>query len=355
MKRSAKAHGLMSRRAAGKVALGALVFSVSRGRGEEKHFLAEKNLRAAAEYSARRRGYSVMVVQHGKTLVEDYSNGSSASEAHKIFSGTKGYWNLAALAAAEQGILRLNENVSDTIEEWRDDKRKSRITIRQLLDFSSGMDPIFPLHEDGMDNRDSIAIHHPLVAAPGEEFIYGPASLQVFHAVLKRKLASRGESPTHYLERHVLSPLGMGSQRYVADRSGNPLLASGFMLTAGQWARMGKLLLRNGAPVVTPDSIALCRNGSSVNGAFSLGFWNNHAASRRAREFDIEDMLELKWEKQNWHGTCICRDAPDDMIAGVGSSYNRLFVIPSMNLVVVRQGANAKFSDGEFLRSLLGT
>lgn len=288
-------------------------------------------------------------------MFEDYANGTSASEAHKIFSGTKGFWNLAALAAAEQGLLHLNEHVADTIEEWRSDKHKARITIRQLLDFSSGMDPIFPLHEDGIKNRDTIAIRHPLVAAPGEEFIYGPASLQVFHAVLKRKLASRGESPTHYLERHVLSPLGMGPQRYMADDSGNPLLASGFKLTAAQWARMGKLLLHGGEPVVKPDSMALCHSGSSVNCAFSLGIWNNHAASHGAREFDIEDMLELKWEKQNWRNTCICRDAPSDMVAAIGSMYNRLFVIPSMNLIAVRQGLNAKFSDGDFLRTLLGT
>ena len=41
------------------------------------------------------------------------------------------------------------------------------------------------------------------------------------------------------------------------------------------------------------------------------------------------------------------------MVAAVGSGYNRLFVIPSLGLVIVRQGSDARFSDAEFLRRIL--
>ena len=40
-------------------------------------------------------------------------------------------------------------------------------------------------------------------------------------------------------------------------------------------------------------------------------------------------------------------------MAVVGSGYQRLFVIPSLDLVIVRQGTNARFSDAEFLRKIL--
>ena len=85
-----------------------------------------------------------------------------------------------------------------------------------------------------------------------------------------------------------------------------------------------------------------------------MGFWNNRAAGPGAREFDIEDMLERDWWKQEWRGTCLSREAPPDMIASVGSGYQRLIVIPSMDLIIVRLGQDAKFSDGDFLRILLG-
>ena len=81
----------------------ALVFAFARG--ADAADLPAENLRVAAEYSAARRGLAMLVIQHGRTIFEDYPNGHAAGEAHKIYSGTKAFWNLAALAAAEEGII----------------------------------------------------------------------------------------------------------------------------------------------------------------------------------------------------------------------------------------------------------
>ena len=87
---------------------------------------------------------------------------------------------------------------------------------------------------------------------------------------------------------------------------------------------------------------------------FGLSFWlNTGANSKGAHECDIEKMLEKKWQEQDWGNHCICRNAPADLVAAVGSGYQRLFVIPSLDLVIVRQGADARFSDAEFLRRIL--
>lgn len=303
-------------------------------------------VRAAADYSASQGGKSFIAIQHGQTLFE-----RNAGEPRKIYSGTKAFWGLAALAAAEDGLLNLDERVATTIPAWRNDPRKARVTIRQLLDFSCGLDPVFYLHNNNPGDRDRIAIGAPIVASPGSAFIYGPSALQVFHQVLKQKL--HGESPTHYLERRVLHRLGLGSQRYLADSAGNPLLAAGWYLTAREWARLGQLVLAGGAPVVTSGSLAQSWRGSSPNRAFSLGWWNNRAAPG-GREFDFEDMLVPKWPRQNWSGAVLCRDAPSDLVACLGSGYQRLYVIPSMGLVVVRQSSGGRFSDARFLRLLLG-
>ena len=303
-------------------------------------------LRAAAAYSKSQGGRSFLALQNGRVVLEQ-----SPNEAHKIYSGTKAFWGLAALAAAEDGLLNLDERVAETIPAWAADSRKARVTIRQLLDFSSGLAPVFRLHNNDPGDRDSIAIKSPMVANPGSVFIYGPSSLQVFHAVLKEKL--RGESPTHYLERRVLRRLGLGSQRYLKDRAGNPLLASGWLLSARQWAKLGEAALNGGAPIVSGGSMAQCWRGSSANGAFSLGWWNNRQAPG-GREVDVESMLVPKWQRQGWGGAVLCRDAPSDLVACIGSGHQRLYVIPSMNLVVVRQGSGGRFSDGRFLRLLLG-
>ncbi len=317
--------------------------------------LDQANFQRAAQYSALHQGKSMLVIQHGKTVFQNYANGGAPTEALRIFSGTKGFWILAALAAEEDGILRLDEKVSDTLTEWRNDERKSELTVRDLLDFNAGLDPVFHLHGDGVPDRNAVALAAPIVAPRGLRFIYGPAALQAFDEFFRRKLAARHQSPTQYLEHRVLSPMGLGPQTYKSDHAGNPLLATGFRMTASQWARMGDVLLRDGRPIVSGHSLSEALHGTSANPAFGMGFWNNRAAAEaNAREFDIENMLELDWRKQNWRDTCICRAAPPDLIAAVGSGYQRLFVIPSMDLITVRQGTGGKFSDPEFLRLLLG-
>jgi CubicO group peptidase (beta-lactamase class C family) len=267
----------------------------------------------------------------------------------KIYSGTKAFWIVAALAAQEDGLLDLDEFAATTLREWHGDPRKSRITLRQLLTFTAGVAEMYSLHNDGWKNRDAYAIRQPLASDPGSSFIYGPASLQIFHEILRRKLSARGETTTRYLERRVLRPIGLGRQRYLADEAGSPLLATGFIMNASQWSKMGRLILEGGRPVLR-DSFSETTRGSTINPMFALGFWNNRlAGSPGVREVDPE----LKWSRQEWRKTCLCHSAPADLIACIGSGGQRLYVIPSMDLIVVRQGFLTKFSDGKFLRLLL--
>jgi CubicO group peptidase (beta-lactamase class C family) len=272
----------------------------------------------------------------------------------RIYSGTKGYWGFAALAAQEDGILDLDEKAVVTLPEWASDSKKSRITLRGLLDFSAALNETPTLHGDDWKSRDAHALNQPVVGQPGASFIYGPAALQVFHEVLKRKLAGRGETPTRYLERRVLRPLGFGQQRYLADATGSPLLAAGFVMSPTHWAKIGRAWLSDGRPVLRASSLQQIRAGSKANPIFALGFWNNRlASSPGSREVDPEELLGLKWQNQHWQNTCICHAAPADLIASIGSGGQRLYVIPSRDLVIVRQGFIAKFSDGVFLRRLL--
>jgi len=323
-----------------------LLLSLTSSAGGAAISLDPPAIKAAAEYSARHRGVSFLAIQNGRTLLEQ-----NAKTPHRIFSGTKAFWNLGALTAAEDGLLDLDNQVADTISSWRNEPRKSQVTVRQLLNFDSGIEPLFQLHETQSEDRDAFSLRARAVTEPGSAFIYGPASLQVFHQVLKKKLGD--QTPTHYLERRVLHRLGLGRQRYLPDRVGNPLLATGWILTAREWAKIGRVILNNGAPVISRKSLEQCWRGTAANRAFSLGWWNNRAAPN-GREFDFEQMLNAKWQNQYWHDACLCREAPSDLVACIGSEGQRLYVIPSLQLVVVRQADGGSFSDAHFLRLLLG-
>jgi len=110
------------------------VIPVSRATGLAQQ-LDRAAIRAAARYSATHHGTSFLSSRAEKRFRE-YPAGGSSDTPRKIYSGTKAFWNLAALTGWKTGLLKLDARVADTIPEWQSDPRKSRVTIRQLLDFS---------------------------------------------------------------------------------------------------------------------------------------------------------------------------------------------------------------------------
>jgi CubicO group peptidase (beta-lactamase class C family) len=309
----------------------------------------------AAKYSESKRGVSVLVLQNGRTIFEHYANGGSARGRWPIFSGTKSFWGIAALAAVRDGLFKLDDPVADTITEWKGDPRKSRIVIRELLSQTDGIEAASRLQRPSIRDRNAMAIQLPVIAEPGRAFIYGPSHVQIFSELLRRKLKER--SVIGYFEARVANRLGLSRLNYKKDARGNPLPATGFELTAREWARLGELVLGQGSyhgrQIVPAAVLREAFSGSSANPSYGLTFWLNQQAPG-GREADMERMLDLPWQSAEWTNVCICKDAPPDMVVALGSGYQRLFVIPSLKAIIVRQGSNARFSDAHFLRLIFG-
>jgi CubicO group peptidase (beta-lactamase class C family) len=309
----------------------------------------------AAKYSESKRGVSMLVMQNGRMIFEHYANGGSARGRWPIFSGTKSFWGIAALAAVRDGLFKLDDPVSDTITEWKSDPRKSQITIRELLNQTDGIEGASRLQRPSIRDRNAMAIRLSAVAEPGSAFIYGPSHLQIFSELLQRKL--KGRDVIGYFEARVSNRLGLGRLNYKKDARGNPLPATGFELTAREWARLGELILGQGSyhgrQILPPALLREAFAGSPANPSYGLTFWLNQPAPN-GREADMERMLDLRWQNAQWTNVCMCKDAPADMVVALGSGYQRLFVFPSLETIVVRQGSNASFSDARFLRLVLG-
>ena len=309
----------------------------------------------AAKYSESRRGLSVLVMQSGRTIFEHYANGGSPRSRWPIFSGTKSFWGIVALAAVRDGLFKLDDLVSDTITEWKSDPRKSQITIRQLLSQTDGIEGASRLQRRSIRDRNALAIQLPSVAEPDAAFIYGPSHLQIFSELLRRKLG--GRATISHIESRVLNRLGLGRLNYKKDFLGNPLPATGFELTAREWARLGELVIGrgnyHGRQIVPANLLREAFVGSQANPSYGLTFWLNREAPN-GQEADMERMLDLPWRSAQWRGACICKDAPADMVVALGSGYQRLFIIPSLKAIFVRQGAGGRFSDAYFLRLVLG-
>src|SRR5207244_4377679 len=171
------------------------------------------------------------------------------------------------------------------------------------------------LRSESIRDRNAAAIQLPLVAAPGAAFEYGPSHLQIFNEVLRRKL--NGTSTISYISENVLSPLGLTSLEFKKDGRNNPLPASGFELSAREWASFGELLLGrgnyHGRQIVPSSLLAQALTGSNANPSYGLTLWLNRQAPN-AHEVDYEKELDLKWQRAHWFGICLCRAAPPDMI-----------------------------------------
>src|SRR5437899_5978925 len=217
----------------------------------------------------------MVVIQNGRAVFEYYANGAAATGRWPIFSGTKCFCGIAALAAVRDGFFRLDDPVSDTIPEWKSDPRKSRITIRQLLDQTDGIEGASFLQRASIRDRNAMAIRLPTLAEPGASFIYGPSHLQIFSELLRRKLG--GRSTIAYFEGHVSDRLGLRRLNYKKDARGNPLPATGFELTAREWARLGELVLGNGKyrrrQIVPAALLREAFIGSQANPSYGVTFW----------------------------------------------------------------------------------
>jgi CubicO group peptidase (beta-lactamase class C family) len=276
---------------------------------------------AALAYAERNDVHALLVVRGGSLVCARYGAGQASSKPHALYSGTKSFWGVLAAAASDDGLLAFDEPVADTIPEWRADDRKARVTLRQLLNLTSGFG-FGGLGAAVPPYAKALALE--LRNEPGTTFTYGGIPLQVFGAVLARKLEANGQTPHDYLRTRLLDPLGIAvaSWRTLAD--GTQPLPTGAHLAAREWLKYGQFLARGGADLVKPSSFSEVVRGSDVNPRYGLGLW--------------------------------LYDAPggERVFYASGAAGQGLYVIPEHDTVVVRFGGSASYKHDAFLARLFG-
>lgn len=312
---------------------------------------------ALAAYSAARDGVSLIVQRAGRTLFEDYPAPGGPDQAWELASATKSFCGLIAAALVQDRLLALDEPCAATLAEWRGDARKGRITVRQILSLTSGIDGRggrrlgdVPAYAD--------AIAEPAVAEPGARFSYGAVPFQIFGEIVRRKLvaARTGDAdPLAYLQRRLFTPLGVRPQRWRRGADGMPHLPSGAALTARDLVRVGRFVLDGGrvGGRALVDAAALADNfrTTSVNPGYGLTWWipGPGMLGPGLRAGIAEEASR------------ITPAGSVRMAAGAGNQ--RLYVLPARDLVVVRQatgvlralrGGAPDWSDADFLALVPG-
>lgn len=320
----AAANQLLAMRCGAVVALALLVAPVAKSLAADTD--AADDCAEAVAYSDEHRGLSVLVLKHGEIVCQ--SSGDTIARPHELWSGTKSFVGVMFAAAVQEGLLELDENVSDTIVEWRNDEKKRGITIRHLLSMTSG-------HESriGRPQGYRASLGEPVITAPGASFQYSPTPMQIAGELLSRKLEAAGEpsNPIDYLRVRILGPLDIEVAQWRSGPDGNPLMPQGAVLSARDWAKFGEFIRREGKiagrRVVDPEAFAALFRGSDANPAYGLTWWLPRTPLSPDR---ITETIDL---------TLHTGSVPADAVIAAGFDGQRLYVIPSKGLTIVRQAS----------------
>lgn len=322
---------------------------------------AQADERAAAAYNAARGGVSMVAMRSGEVIYEDYPNGGAREKAYELASGTKSFSGVIAAAAVQDGLLELDERAADTLAEWRSDPQKARITIRQLLSLTSGVEGAGLFRPPTYD----AAVAQGMAHEPGTTFDYDPVHFQIFGEIMRRKLVTyeggRYPDAVAYLQARILDPLGVEPAQW-NRKNGLPTLPSGADFAARDWALFGDFVRRGGRwkdrQLVDAAALAACFAPTPANPGYGLTWWLNADAS--------EEVLAAMGPERRASDLFTHprrNELPGDLVMAAGAGGQRLYIIPSAQLVIVRQypriferrlGARGeRFSDVEFLLAFL--
>jgi CubicO group peptidase (beta-lactamase class C family) len=294
----------------------------------------------AAQYSAERGGASLIVVRHGIVMAEDYPGGAPDAR-WPIGEGTRMFAPLLAASLVEDRLLSLDEPVSLTLGDWGAHPVKNSITIRMLLNGTSGL-------RYGRRDRNDLATAIALEPEenPGARFVDDAAPYVLFTEIARRKLdaRNRGETdPARYLTSRTLLPIGCVPIGWTRGPDG-PRFDEGASVSARGWAQAGELIRRLGVwrAQQLADDRAL---GEAMRGSFAepragFGLWLATPGVRAPAPI----------ESDLWSGAS---PAPPDLVMAAGAGGQRLYFSPSSGVVIARQsrslGTRSQWSDAQFL------
>lgn len=296
---------------------------------------------------AARHTTGLLVVRRGAIAFEWYADGWNADRPHGTASMAKALVGGASLLVAmSDGLISPDDPASKYIPAWKNDLRKSKITIRQLATHTSGIEDA---EQDGIPHdrlpgwkgafwkREpdpfSVAVHDaPVLFEPGTSNAYSNPGMAALAYAVTASLP--GGDIRSLLAARVFGPLGIPESAwsigyghgYAVD--GLTLWANwgGAAFTARAAARIGRWIMLGGAwdgrQLVRKDTVKLATTYAGM--------------PKPSRDPDaFAPASGLAWYTNAdgvWPGV------PRDAIAGAGAQHQVMIEIPSLDLVVVRNG-----------------
>lgn len=283
---------------------------------------------------------AVLVIFKDHIIAEKYDDGFDKNSKILGWSMTKSITSTIYGILQRQGKLNINDRAP--IESWKNDKR-AKITISDLLHMNSGLE----WNEDYntisdvtnmlflAENMAKIQEEKPLIGKPNETWNYSSGTSNLLSGILRSYFNSHQEYLDFWYS-SLIDKIGMNSMLIETDVSGNFVGSSYGWATPRDWAKFGLLYLHkgnwNGEQIFDESWIDYVTTPTNTsNGQYGGHFWLNSSK--------------------------VYPDAPEDLYSANGYQGQRVFIIPSKELVIVRMGLAEEpdFNFNEFLKEIISS
>nr|WP_299074320.1 serine hydrolase [uncultured Allomuricauda sp.] len=263
-----------------------------------------------------------IILKDGKMVLEWYFDDHTQNTSWYWASAGKTLTAFTVGLAQEDGILDIDNKTSDYLGEgWTDTplEKENLITIWHQLTMTSGMDDV----QFDCVTPDCLTY----IADASTRWAYHNGPYTLLQSVVS---SASGMEWKDYFNAELRDKIGMDGFWLTTNGSNNV-----FFSTARSMARFGLLNLNSGkwdeeTILGDTDYLSEMKNTSqNLNQSYGYLWWLNGKGSYRAPSLQIEFQGEL------------IPNAPSDAYAGLGKNDQKLFIVPSQSLVIVRMGEDA--------------
>jgi len=320
-------------------------------RPESRGFSVEKlnNLR---ESLAAKNTKALLIVRGDAIVCEWYAEGHGPTKKHYTASLAKALvGGMSLLAALNDGLIEVNEPACKYISQWKSHPVKSGITIRHLATHSSGIEDAeqddiphmkLPGWKGGFWRKDPDPFtlsrdKAPVIFAPGSKYAYSnPGMAMLSYAVTAGLRGTKYTDVRTFLRQRIMRPIGVNDSEWsigygqTYEVNGLNLVANwgGGSYTARAVARVGQLMFRKGnwqgKQLIERQWVETV-----------LQYAGTPLPDRPPG--NPQPACGLCWYT-NFDG--VWPNVPRDAFAGAGAGNQILLVVPSLDLIVVRNGGN---------------
>lgn len=285
----------------------------------------------------------LVVLHRGQIVAEAYAHGYAEATPHLAWSTSKSFTGALIGIAAREGLVSLTDPAAKHYPPLAAAGHKD-LTIEQILRMSSGlawretyeMLPIYSsvlkmLYLHGRKDMAAFAASHEAAFPPGKRWRYSSGDTNILQGLLATALKDRYE---RFPWTELFEPLGMTSVTWERDGAGHYVGSSYLYATPRDMARFGQLFLQDGMwgdRRILPEGF--------VKHAFTLApamLDETTPVADLAQQYGAQWWLntgvEARGVKPRWP------DAPKDTACAEGHWGQYVWVIPSLELVIVRTG-----------------